>query len=185
MTNLGHIARERIQDGANGIAIGGSGMGESIDALNTVVNEVRFSIGGDIPILVQGIDTVDDIISVVQNGADIVSTNLPQIMTIAGLAMCFLDHMQTQENNNDHRTQNFTPPSPLYTIINVRNSTNRTDSSPILDSCRCHACRHYSRAYIYHLFKAHELLGEILLHTHNQWQLFELFRILRGVEDIE
>ena len=180
LSNVGHIARERIQDGANGIAIGGSGMGESIDTLNRVIQEIRASVGNDIPILVQGINTVEDIISAAQNGADVVSTNLPHILTTAGLAMCILGHGEVQMDNENRKKRKVKPAtSPTYKVMNIKSYVNRTSSSPLQASCHCHACRHYTRAYIYHLYKAHELLGEVLLYTHNQWQLFELFRILR------
>jgi queuine tRNA-ribosyltransferase len=68
----------------------------------------------------------------------------------------------------------------VFDVLNVRSKSIRDDAKPLDEACRCHACSNFSRAYIYHLFKAHELLGEVLLYSHNQWQLFELFRIARA-----
>jgi queuine tRNA-ribosyltransferase len=65
-------------------------------------------------------------------------------------------------------------------LINVRNVSLRCSPLPLESTCGCHACRNYTRAYIFHLFKAHEMLGEILLYAHNQWQLCELFKIARS-----
>ena len=41
------------------------------------------------------------------------------------------------------------------------------DDRPIDEHCDCPACRHYSRAYIRHLFKAKEMLAGRLAVMHN------------------
>jgi queuine tRNA-ribosyltransferase len=43
----------------------------------------------------------------------------------------------------------------------------RDDERPIDPECRCLTCRQFSRAYIHHLFRAHELLGHRLATLHN------------------
>lgn len=53
------------------------------------------------------------------------------------------------------------------------------DPAPLQDNCSCHACRHYSKAYIHHLLRSKELLAEVLLYQHNQHQLLELFKGFR------
>jgi tRNA-guanine family transglycosylase len=122
-----------------------------------------------------------------------VSTNLPDVLTRAGLAMCIevcedkstvLRKRQRSDDslecNDDVRTTSTPNESKgSLLVLNVRNTVMQSDSMPLQDSCGCHACKNYSRAYLYHLFKAHELLGEVLLYGHNQWQLFELMRITR------
>ena len=49
----------------------------------------------------------------------------------------------------------------------MKNARHQDDPRPIDPECPCPACRHYSRAYIHHLFRAGEMLGPILLTTHN------------------
>jgi hypothetical protein len=49
-----------------------------------------------------------------------------------------------------------------------------------LAGCACHACRHHTRAYLHHLLRAKEMLGEILLYRHNQHQLVALFDACRA-----
>lgn len=41
------------------------------------------------------------------------------------------------------------------------------DDGPLEEGCDCHTCARYSRAYLWHLFKAHELLGITLTAEHN------------------
>jgi len=51
--------------------------------------------------------------------------------------------------------------------INVRNARFAQDPAPIEESCDCYTCRHFSRAYLRHLFKANEILGLRLATVHN------------------
>lgn len=59
----------------------------------------------------------------------------------------------------------------LYTYtgrINITNAKYRNDFTPIDASCDCYACRHYTKAYINHLFKSDEILGATLASIHNE-----------------
>ena len=48
-----------------------------------------------------------------------------------------------------------------------------------VSGCGCHACMYYSRAYIHHLLLSKEMLAEVLLYNHNQYQVVELFQIAK------
>jgi uncharacterized membrane protein YgcG len=48
------------------------------------------------------------------------------------------------------------------------------DASPVIRGCPCATCRHHTRAYIYHLVCAKELLGEVLLFVHNLHHMLAL-----------
>lgn len=41
------------------------------------------------------------------------------------------------------------------------------DFSPLDEDCECSVCKHYTRAYLSHLFRAHEMLGPHLASIHN------------------
>lgn len=49
----------------------------------------------------------------------------------------------------------------------LKNLEFREDFRPIEEGCDCYTCRHFSRAYIRHLFKSEELLAMRLLSIHN------------------
>jgi queuine tRNA-ribosyltransferase len=57
----------------------------------------------------------------------------------------------------------FTAEGPLR----LRNAKHKRDPAPLESDCPCYACRHFSRAYLHHLFQADEMLGPILLSEHN------------------
>jgi queuine/archaeosine tRNA-ribosyltransferase len=43
----------------------------------------------------------------------------------------------------------------------------QTDLTPLVEGCPCIACTRYTKAYIYHLLTAHEMLGIVALTHHN------------------
>ena len=44
-------------------------------------------------------------------------------------------------------------------IRKSRNAKHADDPSPLDANCRCPACRDYSRAYLHHVVKAHEIIA--------------------------
>jgi queuine tRNA-ribosyltransferase len=51
--------------------------------------------------------------------------------------------------------------------LNITNARFAEDLSPLDEASDCPASRDYSKAYLHHLFKANELLGQTLLSWHN------------------
>ena len=59
----------------------------------------------------------------------------------------------------------------IYTAdgrYNITNARFRGDFGPLEDGCDCDTCTHFTRAYVNHLFKAHELLAYTLATVHNE-----------------
>ncbi len=51
--------------------------------------------------------------------------------------------------------------------MNIKNARYKDDQRPIDPECDCYTCNHFSRAYLRHLFKADEILGQRLASIHN------------------
>src|SRR5690606_19743780 len=51
--------------------------------------------------------------------------------------------------------------------INLKNARFAEDEAPLDEASDCPASRDYSRAYLHHLVKAEEILGQVLLSWHN------------------
>src|SRR5207302_10688007 len=64
---------------------------------------------------------------------------------------------------NGRNASAFTADGPLR----LRNACHKRDPAPLESGCLCYACRHFSRAYLHHLFQAAEMLGPTLLSLHN------------------
>jgi queuine tRNA-ribosyltransferase len=64
---------------------------------------------------------------------------------------------------NGRNAQAFTADGP----VRLRNARHKRDPAPLESDCDCLTCRHFSRAYLHHLFQAKEMLGPTLLSLHN------------------
>jgi queuine tRNA-ribosyltransferase len=64
--------------------------------------------------------------------------------------------------------------------INIRNARHLEDPRPLDEACACPACRNYSRAYLHHLWRAEEILGQMLLTWHNLHYYQQLMAELRA-----
>ena len=70
----------------------------------------------------------------------------------------------------------------LYTAegtVNIRNAEFRDDSRPIESDCGCYTCLNYSRGYLSHLYRAHEILGGTLGSIHNLFFIVNLVKKMR------
>ena len=61
----------------------------------------------------------------------------------------------------------------------IRNAAYAHDFGPLEEGCDCYACRHFSRAYIRHLFKAEEITGGRLASIHNLRFLIRMMEEIR------
>ena len=69
----------------------------------------------------------------------------------------------------------------IYTYngpIHIKNTCFKRDFTKIEDNCNCYTCEYYTRAYIHHLLRSHEMLGKTLASIHN------LYFITKLVDDI-
>ncbi len=70
----------------------------------------------------------------------------------------------------------------LYTHagkINIRNAPFRDDTRPVDAECGCSVCKNYSRAYLCHLYRSHEMLGGTLGSIHNLYFIINLVKKMR------
>jgi queuine tRNA-ribosyltransferase len=63
--------------------------------------------------------------------------------------------------------------------IAIKNAVHADDPGPIDPECGCYTCRHYSRAYLRHLYLARELLSYRLHTWHNLYYFMELMEEMR------
>lgn len=67
--------------------------------------------------------------------------------------------------------------------LDLRQARFQDDPAPVQDGCPCRLCRTFSRAYLAHLFRAHELLAYRLATCHNlTFSLDFMARIRRAID---
>ncbi len=191
-----------LEAGAQALSVGGANMGETDEAFVQAMQEVRDATrehSNAVPVLVEGCNTPLRLLLALENGADLVSSDLPSRLTELGWAMQ-LDVVtpwgqQTGAaaaaigaDDDAEVTGGVAKrrrPSELQPLaLDMWDTKWARDKNPLQDGCMCHACRHHTRSYIHHLLLCRELLAEVLLYQHNQYQLLQLLQgVRRHVND--
>ena len=142
--------------GFDGYAIGGLSVGEPEDDRNRIVAHTVPRLPADKPRYLMGMGTPEDLIGAVRAGIDMFDCVLP--------------------TRNARNGWLFT----RWGDVKIRNARYRDDTGPLDHACSCYTCRHFTRAYLYHLQKTNEILGARLNTLHNLHYCQELMRDLRS-----
>lgn len=136
-------ATRLVEIGFGGYAVGGLAVGEGHLAMLETLDSLAHILPDARPRYLMGVGKPLDIIEAVARGIDMFDCVLP---TRAG-----------------RHGQAWTWQGPL----NIRNAAMAEDPAPLAGDIDCPASRDYSRAYLHHLFKSGEMLGQMLLSWHN------------------
>lgn len=136
-------AEALVGEGFDGYAIGGLAVGEGHDEMVATLEVTTPFLPQERPRYLMGVGKPIDIVESVARGVDMFDCVLP--------------------TRSGRHGQAWTDAGPL----NITNARFAEDMSPLDESSDCPASRDYSKAYLHHLFKAGELLGQTLLSWHN------------------
>ena len=154
--NMRQQSAQAIADiGFNGYAIGGLSVGEPKDLMWEMADHTLPYLPDDKPKYIMGVGKPEDLVALVGMGADMFDCVMP--------------------TRNARNGQLFT----WRGTINIANSRHKQDMNPIDAACSCYTCRHYSRAYLRHLYMAKELLAYRLNTIHNIHFYLSLVRSMR------
>jgi queuine tRNA-ribosyltransferase len=149
-------AERLVALGFDGYAVGGLAVGEGQALMFDTLGPCVALLPADRPRYLMGVGKPADIVGAVTRGIDMFDCVLP--------------------TRSGRTGQAFTRRGP----VNIRNARHLDDARPLDEDCACPACRSYSRAYLHHLWRAKEMLGQILLTWHNLHYYQELMAELRG-----
>ena len=62
----------------------------------------------------------------------------------------------------------------------LKNAENKMDFRPLEDGCECFACRHFTRAYLRHLYNVQEILAIRMLSVHNSHLFLKVMADVRA-----
>ncbi len=127
-----------------GYAIGGVSVGESLDEIHRIIQDVTPLLPTDKPRYVMGLGLPENLRHAIAQGVDMFDCVIPTRLA---------RHGQFFFGDGERR--------------NIRNRVYFDDRLPLDPRCDCMACTQFSRAYIRHLMVAKEMLGSMLLSIHN------------------
>ena len=136
-------AEELMKIGFPGYAVGGLSVGEPADVMLEMADCTLPNLPQTKPKYIMGVGTPENLVELVALGADMFDCVLP--------------------TRNARNGQMFTQ----YGTINISNAQYKDDTEPLEPGCECYTCRHYSRAYLRHLYMSRELLAYRLNTIHN------------------
>jgi queuine tRNA-ribosyltransferase len=147
--------QQTVDIGFEAYAIGGLSVGEPVDVMYDVVQHVAPTLPDDAPRYLMGTGMPDDLIECVARGIDMFDCVLP--------------------TRNARNGQLLTSRGPLV----IKNARYAEDFGPPDPDCACYTCRHFSRAYLRHLFVAGEMTAATLNSLHNLHFYLDTMRRIR------
>jgi len=148
-------AREIAEIGFPGYALGGLSVGEPKDLMMEMAARTLPLLPQDRPRYIMGVGTPEDLVELVALGADMFDCVMP--------------------TRNARNGQLFSERG----TINICNARYREDEQPPDPNCGCYTCRHYSLAYLRHLYTAREILAYRLNTIHNIHYYVNLAKSMR------
>lgn len=145
----------------DGIAIGGESVGYNMEATKEILDWVHPILPKDKPHYAMGLGySPMDLFEVVERGIDMFDCVAPTRIARNGTLF-----------SREAKKQNYR--------LNINNAVHRTDMRPIDEHCDCFTCKHHTRSYLHHLFKAQELLAYRLATIHNLHFFLSLMKDMR------
>ncbi len=136
-------ARELVNIGFDGYAIGGLAVGEPTKVMYEMVDFTTDFMPENKPRYLMGVGRPENILEAIERGVDMFDCVMPT---------------RNARNSN------------LFTsngVLNMRNAVHKDDFGKIDENCSCYTCTNFSRAYLRHLFIAGEILALELASIHN------------------
>jgi len=153
------LRREHLEQltstGFDGYAIGGLSVGEDKAEMDAVMVSLLPHMPVAKPRYLMGVGTPQDLVRGVELGVDMFDCVMPTRNARNGFA--------------------FTSRG----VVKIRNAIHRDSNEPLDPECSCPTCTGYSRAYLHHLDRCGEMLGAILMTTHNLFYYHNLMARLR------
>ena len=144
-----------LEIGFDGYAVGGLSVGEPQEKMLQVLEKVVPLMPSSSPRYLMGVGTPQDLVEGVARGIDFFDCVLPTRHARTG--SLFIGSGE----------------------ITIKNAQYAEDDRPLDPECGCYTCRHFSRAYLRHLFMAKELLAVRLNTLHNLYYYLTLMKRMR------
>ncbi|NIQ98197.1 MAG: tRNA guanosine(34) transglycosylase Tgt [Desulfuromonadales bacterium] len=149
-------AADLVDIGFDGYALGGLSVGEDAEVMYEVMEFSLPHLPIDQPRYVMGVGTPENLVEGVARGVDMFDCVMP--------------------TRNARNGVLFTS----FGRISIKQARFLRDDRPIDAECGCYVCKHYSRAYLRHLYRSNEILASVLNTHHNLYYYLHLMQQMRA-----
>jgi len=139
-----------------GYAIGGVSVGEKPELIHEIVRQTTPLLPVHKPRYLMGVGTYKEMVIAIASGIDLFDCVIPTRVGRHGAALVQGERW------------------------NIKNARFKEDFGPLDPECSCYTCKNFSRAYLNHLLRAHEMLGYILISLHNIHEMINFTNKIRA-----
>eukprot|EP00977_Amphora_coffeiformis_P008615 scaffold1953_cov176-Amphora_coffeaeformis.AAC.33 len=179
------------------VLIGWSYLSQSLQ--QSSLKQVKRRISPNEPLGVLSTKSFSQILTAACHGVTLIGSNLPQQWALEKRAfLCDLHRLVTNNEASEPASKKPKMPDSQSSIQEQLDGNQcldlhppcdhmedhpwYRDKRPLMPDCTCQTCQIHSRAYLYHLVCAKEMLAEVLLFVHN---LHHLLVVFRGIEQAQ
>jgi queuine tRNA-ribosyltransferase len=134
----------------DGYSIGGTSVGEDKETMYRMIDYSVKHLPAEKPRYLMGVGAVNDILEGIERGIDMMDCVLPTRIARHGTCM-------TSQGR-----------------VNIKKAIYKEDFTPLDPECDCECCKNHTKAYLNHLFRCNEGLGNRLMSIHNLRFLLKL-----------
>ncbi|MBR5005286.1 MAG: tRNA guanosine(34) transglycosylase Tgt [Erysipelotrichaceae bacterium] len=145
-----HCAKELVAMNFDGYSIGGTSVGEDKETMYRMIDYSVKHLPAEKPRYLMGVGAVNDILEGIERGIDMMDCVLPTRIARHGTCM-------TSQGR-----------------VNIKKAIYKEDFTPLDPECDCECCKNHTKAYLNHLFRCNEGLGNRLMSIHNLRFLLKL-----------
>ena len=145
-----HCAKELVAMNFDGYSIGGTSVGEDKETMYRMIDYSVKHLPAEKPRYLMGVGAVNDILEGIERGIDMIDCVLPTRIARHGTCM-------TSQGR-----------------VNIKKAIYKEDFTPLDPECDCECCKNHTKAYLNHLFRCNEGLGNRLMSIHNLRFLLKL-----------
>ena len=138
-----HCAKKLVEMDFDGYSIGGTSVGEDKETMYKMLDLTLPYLPKDKPRYMMGVGAVNDILEGIERGVDMFDCVLPTRIARHGTCM-------TSKGR-----------------VNIKKAIYKEDFTPLDSECNCECCKNYTKAYLNHLYRCNEGLGNRLMSIHN------------------
>ncbi|MDZ7611529.1 MAG: tRNA guanosine(34) transglycosylase Tgt [Candidatus Moranbacteria bacterium] len=164
-------AKQLVELGFDGYAIGGVAVGEPRELLKEILDWTMPILPENKPRYLMGLGKPEEIVRSVSKGVDMFDCVIPTREGRHGRIFLWRKNGFSRLEKGE---------ADFYKTINISNEKFREDFRPIDKHCDCSVCRSYTRAYLRHLFSTGETLAARLASLHNLNFYYQLIKRLRN-----
>jgi len=172
-------ARQLVEIGFDGYAIGGVAVGEPREKMREILEWVIPILPEDKPRYLMGLGRPEEIVFAVNHGVDMFDCVIPTREGRHGRLFIWKNDptlILPLERGGSEGGDGF------YEALNINNEKFKEDFSAPDATCDCLLCKNYTKAYLRHLFAVNELLALRLASVHNLKFYLDLMNKLKRVE---